>query len=452
MLADGEGDLVRLASRLGVVAAHDALLVRELDDGLAHEVRLGEVGSTRGGGGDVLAEARPEDDLGRQRLHACDLLAHGAELLLEDDLVQALDEVVHGNLEVLVIEELRVVETRPDDALVAVDDRLGDLGACVGDDDELAGERALRVIDGEVALVGEHGLADDLVGYLQELLVEGSHEHRRVLAQVHDLAVGALGRVDARSRPLGLNLLDALPDDLVASVGEKDAGGLERGLEARGVGDDVLAGAEDAMSPRRVRGGDVRVAHGDDLGAEKRADPADGTNEALVLAPPALRAVVRPLEPGNRRLGHLRENRHRGPRRDVLLGPDVLASVDVVPADERGGIDAELAGEARGSLGRQAIGAEGDGGGGATLDLANLLGGELDVAHANDEAPRSLRGTNLAVRETGLVEPRAHEVGDLLGRMYERCRRHLLGAYLEQKVPCVRHLCHPPFLACLICL
>ena len=48
MLLDRERDLGLLAGGLGVVAAHHALQVGELDDRVGDEVGLGQMGGTRG--------------------------------------------------------------------------------------------------------------------------------------------------------------------------------------------------------------------------------------------------------------------------------------------------------------------------------------------------------------------------------------------------------------------
>ena len=113
---------------------------------------------------------------------------------------------VEADLEVLVVEELCVVEAWAHDALVAGAHGVVDPGVGVGDDDELAGERPVRGIDGEVALVLEHRLDDDLVRHGEELLVEGPHHDGRPLAEVDDLVEDALRRVDMGTAPLGLEL------------------------------------------------------------------------------------------------------------------------------------------------------------------------------------------------------------------------------------------------------
>ena len=77
----------------------------------------------------------------------------------------------------------------------------------------------MGVKDREVALVGEHGLADDLLRDLEELLVEGANKHRRPLTEVDNLVEGALGGVHAAAGTGGLDVGDPLADDLLAALG-----------------------------------------------------------------------------------------------------------------------------------------------------------------------------------------------------------------------------------------
>ena len=56
MLANGVADLGGLPGGGGIVAAHDALLARELDHGAGDEVRLTEVRGTNRVGGNALLD------------------------------------------------------------------------------------------------------------------------------------------------------------------------------------------------------------------------------------------------------------------------------------------------------------------------------------------------------------------------------------------------------------
>ena len=203
-------------------------------------------------------------------------------------------------LQVLLIEELRVIETCTHDALVAVDDRIGDLGVCVRDDDELTRELSVLVVDREVALVREHGLADDLMRDLEELLVELADKHGRPLAEVDDLIERALRHVHVGASALFLDLADALEDGLATPLLAEDTGIFENLLVVCGRLHDVLARAEHAVSARLVAARDAGIGHRHDLVAQKCHDPADRAHERLMFRSPALAAVVWPLEAGNR--------------------------------------------------------------------------------------------------------------------------------------------------------
>ena len=373
VVTDGGSNLVALPCGLSIVAAHDALLACELDDRGAHEISFGQMRSALGIRCGMGADMRGARDGESEILHALGLLKHGAELLLEVHLGKALAEVLERHLEILIIEELGVIQTGADDALVAVDDGGGVLGAAVADHDELAGQLALGVVDGEIALVGEHRLADDLVRDMQELLVERAHEDGRPLAEVHDLIEDLLGRVDMRTCALGLDLGDALGDHLAAALLGKHPCRLKDLLVDGGLGDRVLTGCQHAVAARGVAGLDVGIAHGNDVAAQQGADPADRAHEGLVRGAPALAAVVGPLEVCDRVVEERGQKRHGGSGRNVLLGEHVFATVGVLAADEVGGGDAALARKALGCLGGVAVGIEGDVGGGGRASRRGRL-------------------------------------------------------------------------------
>ena len=109
VVANRSGDGVGLASGLCIITAHDALLARELDHGAGDEVRLAEVRGTNRVGGHHGVAAGGAGNFAGKGLDALALLQHGAKLLLENDARQALTELLERDLEVLVVEELRIV-------------------------------------------------------------------------------------------------------------------------------------------------------------------------------------------------------------------------------------------------------------------------------------------------------------------------------------------------------
>ena len=339
----------------------------------------------------------------REALHALGLLAHRAELLLEGDLLELGQVGLERLLQVLLVEELGVVETGANHTLVAVDHGVGDGRVGVGNHHEGAREPAVLVVGGEVALVGEHRVADDLVGHGEELLVEVAHEYRRPLAKVHDLVEDLPGRVDADAQ-LGLDLGDALADDLLSALGRKHVCGLERGHVGGGLSDDVLARTQHTVAARDVAARDVGKAHGHNVRSEQAADPAHRAHEGLVHGAPALASVVGPLERGDDAPGKRREDGLGWLRGDVALGEDILAAVGVRAAYEFGGTHATLAGEALGGLGGIAVGIEGDLGGGAAQYLVHLVGGGSHGVDEHGQAARARHDADLAVGQAGLLE------------------------------------------------
>lgn len=88
------GRLRRSPHRGRVVTTHHALLARELDDGVGHQVGLAQVSGASGVGGQVGAQMGLAGDGERELLNTLGLGEHAAELLLEGDLGQTLAELV----------------------------------------------------------------------------------------------------------------------------------------------------------------------------------------------------------------------------------------------------------------------------------------------------------------------------------------------------------------------
>ena len=447
MIANSMGDLVVLPHRGRVITAHHALLARELDDGVGHQVCLAQVRGASSVGGKMGAQVSLAGDSERELLDALGLGEHATELLLEGNLGQTLTELVEGDLQVLLVEELGVVQTGTHDSLVAVDHALGVLGLAVGNDHELTRELTLAVIDREVALIGEHGLADNLVRNLEELLIEGTDEHRRPLAEVDNLLKDLLRRIDVAAGARSLDLGDTGENRLATALGRKHAGILEHLLVNSGAGDHMVTGAKHAMATRGVATRHVGKRHGHNILAQKAADPTDRTNKGRVLVTPALRAVVGPLQAGDGLLAQSGQNRRSRCGRDILLGKDVLTAVGVLTTDQILGSHTALAGEALGSLGGVAVGIKGDVCRGATLDLVNLIGRGGNVGNERSQATRARDHADLAVGQTGLVETLGDHGAKLLDGIVQRCRGHFLRTDLKQEILSVCHgLRHLAFL------
>ena len=383
----------------------------------------------------------------RELLNALGLGEHATELLLEGNLGQTLAELVEGDLQVLLVEELGIVQTGAHDALVAVDHALGILGLAVGNDHELTRQLALAVIDREVALVGEHGLADDLVRDLEELLVKGTDEHRRPLAEVDDLIEDLLGRVDMAAGARSLDFGDTGKDSLTATLGREHAGVLEHLLVDGRAGDHMVTGAQNAMSARGVATRHVGKRHGHNILAQKAADPTDRTHKRSVLVAPALAAVVGPLQAGDSLLAQGRQDRGSRCGGNVLLGEHILATVSVLATDQVLGSHTALAGKALGGLGGVAVGVEGNVGRGTALDLMDFIGRGGDVGHERSQTTRARDHADLAVGQAGLVETLGNHGAKLLDGIVQRCRGHFLRTDLKQEILSVCHgLRHLAFL------
>ena len=434
-------DLVGLARGGGVVAAHDALDARELDDGARHEVGLAQMRGARGVGGVLGAERGVGGEVLGELLDAGRLGAHGAELLLEHDGVEALHVILQRTAQVLVVEELGVVEARGDDALVAIDDVGLERRIAVGGDQELVGERAVGVEQREVALVHEHRVDRDLLGDGQEQLIERAHHDRRELGEVDDLLHGLGGKLGHQAGLL-LDLGDLGADGRLALLlAGDDLGAAQDADQVGGVGDLVRSGREEAVAARGAAGREPGELHRDDLVVEQRQKPADRTAELLVAAAPTLGLGPRDRgdeagQDGGQEVG----GRLRG---RALDGPHVLGAV-LVAALERGGVDALAAREAKRGLGGIALLVEGD------LDrrtaelLHGLLGGLWQPAHDGDQAARRREDGDLLEGDAGAGERLLHQAAQLERGGMQIERGQFLGADLECK-RLIRHR-RPPFL------
>ena len=244
-----------------------------------------------------------------------------------------------------------------------------------------------------------------------------------------------------------LDLGDAGKDGLTTTLGRKHAGVLEHLLVDGGAGDNMVAGAQDAMTARGVAARHVSKGDGHDVLAQKAADPADRTHERRVLVAPALGAVVGPLQAGDGLLAQGRQDRSSRSGRNVLLGKDVLTTVGVLATDQILGSHTELTGEALGGLGGVTVRVEGNVGRGATLDLVNLIGRGGDVGHECSQTTRTRDHADLAVGQTGLVETLGDHGAKLLDGIVQRCGGHFLRTDLKQEILSVCHgLRHLAFL------
>ena len=260
--ANGGGDLVGRASRLCVVTAHNALLAGEFDNGGRHEVGLGEMRRATGVFGGLRVKCRLFGDRGSELLYALGLLQHAAELLLECHVGETATELFQRNLEVLVVEELGVVETGAHHALIAVYDGIGALGTTIANHHELACQIALAVVDGEIALIGQHGFADDLVRDVrQEHLVEGAHQHARPFAKIDHLVEDLRRRVHMRAASQVLDGLNPLGDHLTTALLGEHARALKHLFIHVGVGDNMVARPKNAMATRGIAARHIGVLH-----------------------------------------------------------------------------------------------------------------------------------------------------------------------------------------------
>jgi hypothetical protein len=162
-------------------------------------------------------------------------------------MVQRGHAVFQGAFAVLLEEELRVGQTRPHHALVALDHRAGVGGGDVAHHQKLVRQLALCVEQGEVFLVGLHRQDQAFLRHREKVLVELAQQHIRALDQGGDLVEQRRGvdrpQIRAGARCGGLQLRG----DLGAARAET---GDHRALAAQHIGIAVGGRQHDGVNLR----------------------------------------------------------------------------------------------------------------------------------------------------------------------------------------------------------
>ena len=194
-----------LALRARIVAAHQPLQLGELAHHLGDEIGLAQ---RRRALDKKRVGADHRRKLFRQRSDALHALALRAELFVKDDLIELRQTIFKPQLEISLVEELRVTEPCRDDALIARDDRRAAIRRLdVGDQNEAVGQFALAP-QHKTFLVHTDRRADHFRRDRKEALVEFPHQHdgpfdeprdffeqRRVLHKLQPLREGEVFRV-----------------------------------------------------------------------------------------------------------------------------------------------------------------------------------------------------------------------------------------------------------------
>ena len=155
MIGNRLGHGLVLAIMAGVIAAHDALQLRELADHAGDEVGLGKLRRAVRDFGIGAGDQRRQ--IGRQLAHPANLVGQRAQLRMEGDVGQRRQAGGQRVLAVLVPEEFGIRQPGAQHALIAADDdRSAIRWLHVGDDDEMRGEIAALGLHREIFLVRPH--------------------------------------------------------------------------------------------------------------------------------------------------------------------------------------------------------------------------------------------------------------------------------------------------------
>ena len=216
--------------------------------------------------------------------------AQRAQLGVKHHRVQAGQVALERPLAVLLPEEARVPQPRPQHALVAGDDRgAAVLGLRVGDRDEPRRQRARLVLQREVALVGPHRGRQHLGRQAHRVLVDPAHQHDRPLDEALQLVEEA--RVGLDPQPLALRqplrLFADQPQPLVAVEHDPRSGQLLPVV--REVADPDRPRRHEAVAERDVAALDRTEAERHDLAVEQADDRVQRPHPARLARAPAHR-------------------------------------------------------------------------------------------------------------------------------------------------------------------
>ena len=215
VLADRERHVVGLAVVTGVVLAHDALQFGELAHHQSAQVGLGK---RRGAFGLLAVGADALGHGGGDGAHAQHALGLAAQLVVVDDVLQALDAVRKLRLAVLRVEELGVGKTRAHHTGVARNDRGAPvLGLDVRHEAEAVHELAGGIAHREVLLVGLHRENEAFLRHGEELLLEFGDVDHGPLGKRIGFVDQILGRNERAAFALGG--LVQKPHELFATLG-----------------------------------------------------------------------------------------------------------------------------------------------------------------------------------------------------------------------------------------
>ena len=180
MVAYCVGDGICLALRAGVIAAHQALQLREFADHTGDKIGLAQ---TRRALGIIGASALDDAFLNqpaRKLCHAFNLVSNCPQLFMKGDLRQFLRLFVERDLQILFPEEFGIRKPCRQHLFIARNNRLA---AIIGDDigsaDKGVGQFAGLIVADEIFLVHPRRQLDHLLRHIQKRRIKpAEHRHR----------------------------------------------------------------------------------------------------------------------------------------------------------------------------------------------------------------------------------------------------------------------------------
>ena len=184
VLVNRKRHFLGLAIQTRILASHDALELREFRDHPRDEIRFGKPCRAHGMLLRLRSYAQCVADFLRQLFQTLRFGIDSPKPLLEHHCLELFPMLFQRLLAILIEEELRILQTRLQYALIAVLDNFQIIAAAIPHGDEQREQRPLRRLDREIALMVAHRRNHGLCRKLQIFLLEFAAKRGGIFHQI----------------------------------------------------------------------------------------------------------------------------------------------------------------------------------------------------------------------------------------------------------------------------
>ena len=175
-----------LTIKLCILATHDALQLGKLANHTSNQVSLSQLGSTHSVLLILSRHSQLISNIASQSLKTYSLVSNGAQALLEHNSLQLVAMSLQRLLSILIKEELSILKTGTQHALITMLNNIQEILAAISDGDEERHQLAI-LQHWEITLMITHRGNNSLSRQLQILVIDGTAESSRILYQIQNL-------------------------------------------------------------------------------------------------------------------------------------------------------------------------------------------------------------------------------------------------------------------------